>query len=363
MYSKSVIKTILFSSMIISVPVLTNFIVDPFQQYRTPWYNPYFPPWKERYLNPGLAKNHDYDSVTIGTCLVANFSLNDLKKVFKLKRPIRLSIEGSTAFEQALVLQTALKHNTKLKQVFWGLDIFSFCGAPTRLAWGEGSLPKYLYDDFLLNDVSYLLSYDTFVESYGALKSSRWKNNNDPWYSYDKMYSWRPQFKDSDFSSKKVLKQWKDEYDSFKTEFKKSEFEYTVLKKSFDTNFKPVLDKYNDVQFVIFFPPYSILAYKLMVVEGWMEDFLELKRYLVSTTKKFKNIKFFDFQIARDVTQSLDNYSDYTTYSEKINSWILEQIEKNNYFVDESNIEQNLEMLVNQTNNWHIDIDTKEALK
>jgi len=77
MYKKSVIRTLLFSSIIIGVPGLMNYIVDPFQQYRKPWYNPYFPPQIERYLNPGLAKNYDYDSILIGTSQVETFNLND----------------------------------------------------------------------------------------------------------------------------------------------------------------------------------------------------------------------------------------------------------------------------------------------
>ncbi len=362
MYKKSVIRTLLFSSIIIGVPGLINYIVDPFQQYRKPWYNPYFPPQIERYLNPGLVKNYDYDSILIGTSHVETFNLNDLRNIFKLSSPIKLSIQGGSAFEQALTLKTALKHNSKVKHVFFGLDFWSFRGPPSRLARGKGSLPKYLYDDFLLNDVSYLLNYDTLKESFDALERSSKKNDDDPWYSYDTMYTWSCWYKNSDFSSKKILKMWKDDLKKRKTPPQWiSDAEYTVLKKSFDTNFKPIFDKYKNVKFVVFFPPYSVLAYKRTKITGWMKDSLEFKRYLVYSTKDLHNVQFFDFQIAQNVTHDLNNFIDFSHHSEKINRWILEQIKANNYVVDESNIEQNIETLIKQTNDWRIDV--KQVMK
>ncbi len=361
MYKKAVIRTLLFSSIIIGVPGLINYIVDPFQQYRKPWYNPYFPPRKERYLNPGLAKNYDYDSILIGTSHVETFNLNDLRNIFNLSNPIKLSMSGGSAFEEALTLKTALKHTSKVNYVFFGLDFWSFSGPPSKLGWGKGSLPKYLYDDFLLNDVSYLLNYDTFLESFDALERSSKKNDDDPWYSYDTMYTWSCWYKNNDYSSKKVLKMWKDEYDNFKIGVKKSDLEYTVLKMSFDTNFRPILEKYKNVKFDIFFPPYSVLAYKSTIKEGWMKDLLEFKRYIVYSTKDLHNVQFFDFQIAQNVTHDLNNSIEFTHHSEKLNRWILEQIKANNYFVDESNIEQNIETLLKQTNDWHIDV--KQVMK
>ncbi len=149
---------------------------------------------------------------------------------------------------------------------------------------------------------------------------------------------------------------WKDEHDNFKIVIKNPELDHTVLKKNFDTNFRPIFDKYKNVKFDIFFPPYSVLAYKRTIKEGWMKDLLEFKRYLVSATKDLHNVQFFDFQIAQNVTHDLNNYHDFTHNSEKINRWILEQIKANNYIVDESNIEQNIETLLKQTNDFRIEM-------
>ncbi len=115
------------------------------------------------------------------------------------------------------------------------------------------------------------------------------------------------------------------------------------------------------MKFDIFFPPYSVLAYKRAIEKGLMKDLLEFKRYLVYSTKDLHNVQFFDFQIAQNVTHDLNNYRDFTHHSEKINRWILEQIKASNYFVDESNIEQNIETLFKQTNDWSIDV--KQVMK
>jgi hypothetical protein len=49
------------------------------------------------------------------------------------------------------------------------------------------------------------------------------------------------------------------------------------------------------------------------------------------------NVELFDFQITKEITHNLNNYKDITHYSQDINYWILEQINKNNFLLNTQN--------------------------
>jgi len=49
---------------------------------------------------------------------------------------------------------------------------------------------------------------------------------------------------------------------------------------------------------------------------------------------KYKNVKVYDLQVAKEITHNLDNYTDLSHYSGDINKWIIQQIKNDNYLTD-----------------------------
>lgn len=351
MTSKKWIKLliILFCSCVVFVCGV-NYIVDPFHQYRIKTFYP-ISYTNERYKNAGFSKNFNYDSIILGTSMTENFLLEETKNI-GFKNTLKLSISGGSAREQSITLTTAINNNENLRYVIWGLDNFSFIGDYNRLRFGKGSFPYHLYDNNIFNDNEYLLSFDTLLKSINIIINPKKNLLKTPeLFNYNKMYQWQHK-EEFSFTPKKLYQSWIERKDYANYEKNKQGFSY--LKNSFDKNFANVFSNKMPIKYYIFFPPYSMLYFKHLEIEGQLEDLLQFKEYLFSILIKYPNIQIYDFQIAKNITHNLNNYKDITHYHQRINTWMLEQIKLNNYLVTSENMEQKVKNLKNQIKEYDL---------
>jgi len=330
---------------------LFNYIVDPFHQYRVKTFYPIAYTAKlQRYINPGFAKNYDYDTVILGSSISENFIISDVKEILNFKKPIKLCISGTSAYEESLTLQTAIKYKN-VKQVIYGLDPFLFWGKPKRIRHGEQSFPFYLYDNNLLNDYQYIFSMDTSIKSFQSMITPLY-NKNYIEYDFNRMYEWQKNIPLQHFSTNHLMKIWKEREKSDLAHQPNNSFTY--YKKSFDINFLTVFKKYPKINFILYFPPYSILTYKYEEEKKVFQERLMFKKYIFEATKNLKNIQIYDFQIAKEITHNLNNYHDLDHYHQKINKWILEQIKDDNFRVNAKNIDSVLKKYADQVHQYKI---------
>lgn len=319
---------------------LVNVVVDPLQQYRqASFYTPIYK--SSRYLNPGLAKTHDYDTVVLGTSMIENCRPSYMDKVLG-GHSIKLPLSAGTAYEEALTLQVVLRR-PQVKRVIIGVDLFSFKGEPTRLAHGPGTLPLYLYDNNLLNDVQYLLSLDTLDYYRYLLRNNLSKKKKKDPTNYDDYEYWA---KRATFGEETVWQQW--QQGQFNSDFKAAEFDFSVLKNSFDTNFLPLFQQAQQVTFELFFPPYSPLVWVDTANKGVLKEALAFKQYLVSAVQTLENVKVFDFQDVAEITHNLDNYKDVSHYHPEINDAIIDAIAADQFRVDVTTIDDHTQQLTAQ---------------
>ncbi|MFL1705422.1 hypothetical protein ACHJH3_00285 [Campylobacter sp. MOP7] len=340
----------------ISIPALLlfiigifNFIIDPLQQYRKAgFYNVFFR--DERHLNPGLAKNWTYNSISTGSSVTENFLISDLANI--IKNPIKLPMSGATAKEINLILNLALSENQNIGDVLISLDIFSMSGNEHRTTIPP---PLYLYKSNFLNSAKYLLSLDTARTSFKFLRENQ-KNKNNPKLQYETMYQWQHE-KEDDFSKKKAVEHWrKDSNQKLKKfELTNGSYKLEILKKSFNSNYLSLFEHYSNVNFVLFYPPYSVLEFKDWLDYEVIEDILELKRYISQKTSRYQNVKIYDFQNNPALTTHLDNYSDAIHYHQKINTLIIEEIKKDNYLIDTENYETDLKNFIKYVEEFKIE--------
>lgn len=209
-----------------------------------------------------------------------------------------------------------------------GIDFLSYYGGIHRFKHGGNSFPTYLYDENILNDYKYLISSDTLGRAFEIFA----KREKDDWlYDYTKMYEWRSRTNDKDVL-KAIKSRWENRQD-FDNEASEDEKRLHFLKNNFDVNLKPLIDQNLDVKFTLFFPPYSILAYKTYEERGQLKSFIEFKKYIVQSLSRYKNATIYDFQLADDVTYDLNNYYDLYHYNKHISKWILQQIKYDKYRV------------------------------
>ncbi|MDD2698423.1 MAG: hypothetical protein PHF17_06440 [Arcobacteraceae bacterium] len=343
----------IFSFLIVGLIGVANYIVDPYQQYRLATFYPIsYDSNKQRYKNGGFAKNFSYDSLILGTSMTENFLLDEVEKELDFNNTLKLSISGGSAIEQSTTLQTAINSNKNLNNVVWGLDTFIFVGEVDNLSYGEGTFPFYLYDSNRLNDYKYLFSLDTLYESWNILSNSDLNNKNRYIYEKNNMYTWQHNF-EKNFTLKNVRNAWNNREDFLDIEKDKQTFNY--MKNSFDSNFLEIIKSNPQIHFTIFFPPYSILTFKIFEERAQLDDVLNFKKYIYTHLLNCKNVTMYDFQIAKEITTNLNNYKDVSHYHQKINSWILQQIKENNYLVTKRNFEDNLQNLQKQSNAYDLE--------
>jgi len=339
---------LIFTSIaIILLVILFNFIVDPFQQYRkASLYT--FDTNKARYLNAGLAKNYDYDSVLIGSSMVENFYAKDIEKYLGFKKVIKLATRGGTIYEEMKTLETAI-NNQDVKNILFGFDLYAFSliAQPVEL---NSKFPEYLYDDDIFNDIIYLLNFSVLKNSFESLLKPYDKNKIEE--NLNSLYSWQREY-DSSFNIANYKQQFQSLYSTAISSPNKL-FELNSLEEKFDNVFLPIIEKNKDKNFYIFYPPYSIGQYKIMELSKYFDNHLKFKKYVFNKLKKYENIKIYDFQLAKDVTHNLKNYKDTTHYSEDVSLWILKQISQNNYLINSDNIDIYIKKLDQQTKKYNI---------
>src|SRR3989339_1968081 len=102
------IQFILFSALLFSIALLTNYLIDPYRIFHKPWVreNYYVP--EMRIQASGIINTEKFDSIVLGTSMADNFSPAEASKVFGQKFT-NISLNGSSLAERSLVLNYALE--------------------------------------------------------------------------------------------------------------------------------------------------------------------------------------------------------------------------------------------------------------
>jgi len=301
--------------IIICIVVGINIVIDPFQIYKkATFHKTIF--MKEFYLNAGLIKQYDYDSVSVGSSMTQNFKIDELQEQLNFKKPIKLPVSGGSVVEHAMVLESAI-NTGKVKNVLFGLDIFSLNNTGNRL-------PEYLYDNSVWNDYKYIFSIDTLKRSFTYPFLHLTISKTHPKLDYNLMFQWQHNYPESYFSKEKVISA----YISRSVNLDNSEDTDKITQDRMNGFNKYILKVVKDnpnIKFIFFYPPYSILTYKSMNKQN-LDSFFEVKKFINMQLKSLPNVQIYDFQDDWDVITDLDNYKDITHYHSKINSYMLKQI-------------------------------------
>lgn len=342
MYKKWTKKALLFTTFLTIFVIVFNFVIDPFQYYRKPTIYPAFFNSDQRYLNIGLAKNYTYDSIILGTSMTEQFRVRDANKILDANF-LKLSMSGSTVHEQALICTKALKYQN-VKNVIWGVDLYSLSGEKDSFR-NKNSFPLYLYDDNFLNDIKYLLNIQTTFEFFKILKKYYIKKDRF-YFDIENMFL----HKNIDYekiNAKSVIENHKKT--KLNAGFNPKKYTFEKMKENFDFNILPIIKSNKSTKFYIFLPPYSILAWKQMKKNRWLENALKTKIYMYEKLKKYPNAYLFDFQADIDFITNLNNYMDATHYKPHKNIEILNTFKNMDYT---KKINQNNDKIKKIVKNW-----------
>jgi hypothetical protein len=310
-----------------SIAVL-NWLIDPLQFYRRAAYPPHFSR-QQRYQNPGLARNYPYDTVIIGSSLAESLASSHVEAVLGGKA-LNLSFAGASAHEMNAILHVALRSG-RVRRVIWCFDIFAFRGAPERVVKELGDFPSYLYDRNPLNDYRYLINRDVLRDSWSIVRE-RISRRPVRALELDRLHcTYEPP---AAYAAEKVLQKWAKEEQAYARGFRRfsgTDFHYAALCRSFERNVGAAVGSAPQVRFDLYFPPLSVLAYRVAEKEGVLADALRFKEYILERLAPLTNATVHDFQAVEEIIGDLNHYRDILHYSRDIDDFILRGIRSGHY--------------------------------
>ena len=344
-----VIWTISLTALFCSILGLLNFIIDPLQFYRqASFYQPSFTD-EQRYQAPALARNWDYDTIIIGSSMTENFIPSEVDKAIEANT-VKLSMSGCSAREEKLINEVALREGQP-QRVIWGLDFASLKGESDRVRDEDTPFPYYLYDDKWYNDFPYLFSKNTLDNSLEIIKNEL-RGQEPQFHDLDYLNHWHSW---SNYGEDILMKQWEEEKEERKNVdmlYDDYDWSFAAMAKSFDVNIYALIKQNPEVEYIIYFPPYSILRYKSLMLDDpqMIENELKVKAYIWEKVKDCPNVELYDFQADKSLTHKLDNYKDYSHHSIEYNELILQAIATRDpdYLLTEENVQEKIQSLRKQ---------------
>lgn len=346
-----------FVLLVVSICAV-NYVVDPLQFYRqASWYEPIFSE-EQRYQNASLARNWEYNTIILGTSMTENFVPSHVDATFGGEtRTIKLSISGSSLYEERLAGETALRTG-QVERIIWGLDYASFRGGKELLHEEYGPFPLYLYDENRLNDVQYLFNVSTTKDSLRVLKR-KLTDTEQPAIPLDRLNHWQQKYNYA-FNLDSVYAHYRQAKEAdLKLVAEGEQDSLEAAQESFDHNVLRIVKDHPEVEYHFFYPPYSILRFQL-----WYEHLpdrfanqMEIKKYIYEQLSEYPNVHIYDFQSEQDITHDLSLYKDVSHYSEDINAWMIEQIAAGRYRTESlADVERQNAMLLAQVQQYEANI-------
>jgi hypothetical protein len=310
-------NSILGACVVLAIVGALNYRVDPFLQYRIPsTYTPRFYHAFQRYENPGIARNYDFDRAIVSSSFFENVSGSEVDAAFGYGKTFNLCLAALTSYEARMLLESAFAAG-KVKEVIYNVDFNAFSGDPNRIG-VPVALPLYLYDERRWNDYPYLLSLATLRKSIDILAGGHEAGYSE---DRDRPWDWSGAAR---FSATGVVEHL-DPRD-LNRRFKQPQRAVDAMMRSFDANLVPLVRDHPDVKFVFVWPPYSILVWADFAQRRQLDVSLDFKRRFVAELAKHPNARIHDFQERTEWIEHLDDYVDMYHFSPRISSAIVTEI-------------------------------------
>lgn len=318
--------TVISAAVLLIACIALVVAVDPFFQYHKPLSG--FPYVVDNQLsaNAGMAKNFDYDSILTGSSMVSNFDLDSFESKLSSKC-IKVNYNGAYPKDISNILEYVFSNHENLKTVYFGMDIYSYNSSTEDVKY---PFPEYLYDNNYINDISYVFNKDVLFEYIIAPLRFPAKRTE-----LSKVYMM--EYEESQYSKESVIGHYETPVEGSLSE---SEYDERIIsfKENLSKNLVPFIESHPETEFVIFYPPYSILYWDTRKTEGWMDLLLKEYRIVADTLLEYGNVKIYNFSDAWEYTENLDNYVDYMHQHARVNEYILDCIASDKCRVTRENV-------------------------
>lgn len=279
-------------------------VIDPFFHYHKPLKGIHYVIDNQLTQNLGIAKNFDYDSVILGSSMTINFDSDLFGEVMGLNT-VKLSYNGAYPKDIDNIMQLVIQSKNALSHIFLGIDIFTYKAPYGITAYG---IPDYLYDDSYLNDIFYLLNKDVLLDYILVPQIQREDTPlNEAYWNWPYMI----------YSAEWVIANY-EQPTVFADSLPADSYQDNIAE-NLRTCIIPYIEVMPDTEFVVFFPPYSILYWYTRYADGSLEAELAGEKQIIEELLAYPNVSVYYFQNQYDFIINLDNYTDYTHYIHEMN--------------------------------------------
>ena len=290
--------------------------VDPYQIYHpVSTGRPILDIRLQRFYVAGLARSSDYETALLGTSMLENIPNSAVKRLCG-GPAVNLCVSAASIHEEAAVLKLALKH-PGTKTVVATLDFNSLSGGVTGQVVGVHEVfPQYLYSDNVLEQLPYLLSWDSIRTAIHVLRGipdeGETMNADWPWKFPATMK----------FDAKSAVGGI-DPADINKN-YRMTNLNLAAMEKVFADNIFPVIADSKGVKIHFVFPPYSILVWHDFAQRGQIPVYFAFKKWLIEQTRQYPQFDVVDFQDRADIITNMSLYADIYHSNEHIDEEMVD---------------------------------------
>ncbi len=375
MSAKNFIYRIIISVMIlILTPALIVLIVDPIQLYHNQITLKKVKYYKEqRHQNLGLINKYlkrgdGQYTVILGTSMSENFVPSKFMKLLHNKHVLKLTMSGGRPLEQYTLLKKALETG-KVKRVIWDIHWYFLLKKISQKDKNH-DFPYKLYSDNIFQQAYYYLFNEDYVKDSikvftGKVNWGKWTENLDKLnYTMDDWTRSGKFKKNSDvkhlLTLNKDIQKIKNDIPSF--DIIKKKYAKSLYYPDIDKYVLPLIKQYKDVEFDLFFPPYSTYFYAKSKVDDSIR-YLYARKYLVEKVQHLKNVKLFGFDNRYDIVNNIYYYKDYGHYRSVVNDFIMYSLLNDKHVLNNKNIDYYIENMIHNINKYHKVYYKNEATK
>ncbi len=328
-YKIWIITTLVFSIIAFIIFASITVYIDPLFHYHKPLDKYKYPINNERYQNDGITKNFEYESIITGTSMTENFKKSEADRIFG-SNFIKVPFSGGHYKEINDNLKRAYDSGKDIKYIIRCLD-YSHLVEDKDTYMEDVEYPSYLYNNNLFDDVNYVLNKsilfgqvrDVIRHTKAGLETT----------SFDDYANWNNYYT---FGTETVLSTYTlNETASSAQVF--SEDDRRMVIGNIKQNVKSLADGHPETTFYYFFPPYSICYWDGLKNNGQINWRIDAEQAAIEEILKYPNIKLYSFCNNFELVCNLDNYKDQAHYGEWVNSWILEWMYNDEYFLTKDN--------------------------
>lgn len=321
------IKTIAYSLGLLVLIAVLVIVFDPFVHYHAPFFGLAVTETEERGQQIGVAKNCEYDTALIGTSMSENFVASWFNDGVLGNETVKLCMQGAHFDDFSRLLNAALSKEST-KTVIISLDNYLLLHNPDEY---PTTIPDYLENDDLSDDVYYLLNKSValvYLPEYLI-------NNFTEGFSSDSAYCWADKYEFDEYVARAT-------YTPFRLISKSAEENFDTYYGNsyrFIDSVTPYIEARPDVTFIFYAPPYSVLYWDDCVLRGRLTAEICAMSEVYGTLLWKPNVRLFYFQDNWDIISNLNNYKDYSHYSQDISRYMYEcmrdgvcEVNKDTYF-------------------------------